>query len=247
MTDTTASTFRQRFELLRAAQKRRTGVPLYTLAVNRPVGRVIAAASPRGITPNHLTAIGALFTFAGILYLLVWAEGGLASALVGVALVVGFFFDSADGQLARLRGGGSAAGEWLDHVIDGIRIVLLHIATLAFLLRTEAVPTWLAFTLCTVFVVAASATFFAGSLFEKLTTGAPRTQVTSGSRLRSALMLPVDYGVTCWLYLLTAVVPVFVVIYALAALAKVGTTSMLLAKWWRTLRREDRERRSNPS
>ncbi|WEK13372.1 MAG: CDP-alcohol phosphatidyltransferase family protein [Candidatus Microbacterium phytovorans] len=244
MTDTAASTFRDRFTLLREAQKRRTGVPLYTLAVNRPVGRVIAAASPRGITPNHLTGIGALFTFAGILYLLVWADGSPWSALVGVALVVGFFFDSADGQLARLRGGGSASGEWLDHVIDGVRIVLLHIATLAFLLRTEAVPTPVAFALCTVFVVAASATFFSGSLFEKLTTSAPSTRVTSGSRLRSALMLPVDYGVTCWIFLLTAWVPVFVVVYALAALAKVGTTTMLLSKWYRTLRREDRERRA---
>jgi len=247
MTDTAVSTFRGRFDLLREAQKRRTGVPLYTLAVNRPVGRVIAAASPRGITPNHLTAIGALFTFAGILLLLVWADGSLWGGLVGVALIVGFFFDSADGQLARLRGGGSAAGEWLDHVIDGIRIVLLHVATLAFLLRTEIVPAWLAFTLCTVFVVAASATFFAGSLFEKLTTSAPSTTVTNGSRLRSALMLPVDYGVTCWIFLLVAVPPVFVVVYALAALAKVGTTSMLLAKWYRTLRREDRERRTLPA
>lgn len=244
MTDTAVSTFRERFELLRTAQKRRTGVPLYTLAVNRPVGRVIAAASPAGITPNHLTAIGALFTFAGILALLLWADGSLWGALVGVALVVGFFFDSADGQLARLRGGGSAAGEWLDHVIDGIRIVLLHIATLAFLLRTEVVPPWAAFTLSTVFVVAASATFFAGSLFEKLTTTAAKTQVTTGSRLRSVMMLPVDYGVTCWLYLLVAFPPVFVIVYALAALAKVGTTSALLTKWYRTLRREDAARRA---
>lgn len=241
MTDT-ATTFRGRFDTLRTAQKRRTGVPLYTLAVNRPVGRVIAAASPAWATPNTLTAIGALFTFAGILWLLIGATATPAAALVGVGMVIGFFFDSADGQLARLRGGGSAAGEWLDHVIDGVRMVLLHIATLAFLLRTEAVPVWLAFTLCAVFSVSAAATYFAGSLFEKLTTAAPSTTVTRGSRLRSVIMLPVDYGILCWVYLLTPFALVFTVAYGLVALAKVMTTSALLLKWYRSLRAQDAAR-----
>lgn len=242
MTDTHTSTFRDRFEQLRTAQKRRTGVPLYTLAINRPVGRVIAAGSPSGITPNHLTGIGALFTFAGILALLLWGEGQPWTALVGVALIVGFFFDSADGQLARLRGGGSASGEWLDHVIDGIRIVLIHVATLTYLLRTEVIGRTEAITLCTIFVVAASATFFAGSLFEKLTTTAAKTTVTSASSARSFLMLPVDYGILCWIYLLLPFVPVFTVVYALAAAAKVVTTTALLGKWYSTLRREDAAR-----
>ncbi len=239
------TTFTQRFESLRAAQKRRTGVPLYTLVVNRPVGRVIAAASPRAITPNHLTLIGAGFTFAAILWLLIGYSGGVAGVLIGVGLVVGFFFDSADGQLARLRNGGSASGEWLDHVIDGIRIVLMHIATLVFLLRVDVVETWVAIAMCTIFAVAASATFFAGGLFEKLTTTPPRTTVTGGSRLRSILMLPVDYGVICWMYLLTPTGVVFAVVYGLAAAAKVLSATSLLTKWYVTLRREDRARRAD--
>jgi len=238
-----ASTFADRFASLRRAQKRKTGVPLYTLAVNRPVGRVIAAASPRAVTPNHLTAVGAAFTFAGIGALLGWADGSsVTNTLVGVALIVGFFFDSADGQLARLRGGGSAAGEWLDHVIDGIRIVLLHIATLTYLLRSEVIDAHLAFALCTAFAVAASATFFAGGLFEKLTITAAGTTVSRRSRLRSVLMIPVDYGVLCWVYLLLPFPPVFVTVYAFACAAKLCTTSLLLTKWYRTLRREDAAR-----
>lgn len=247
MTDAALGTFGDRFRHLRDAQKRKTGVPLYTLAVNRPVGRVIAAAAPAKLTPNHLTLIGAALTFAGILALLFWGDGSAWGFLVGVGLVVGFFFDSADGQLARLRGGGSASGEWLDHVIDGIRIVLLHIATLAYLLRTDVVDPPVAFALSTLFVVAASATFFAGGLFEKLTTTTASTTVTGRSRLRSALMLPVDYGVICWMYLLVPFVPVFLVVYALATLAKLGTTTMLLTKWYRTLRREDAAARAAAS
>lgn len=238
----TVSTFRGRFDVLRTAQKRRTGVPLYTLAVNRPVGRVIAAASPAWATPNTLTLIGAICTFAGILWLLVGATATASAALVGVAMIIGFFFDSADGQLARLRGGGSAAGEWLDHVIDGVRMVLLHIATLAYLLRTEVVPSWVAFTLCAVFSVSAAATYFAGSLFEKLTTATPSTTVTRSSRLRSVIMLPVDYGILCWVYLLLPFAVVFTVAYALVAAAKVLTTSALLLKWYRALRAQDSAR-----
>ncbi|MFP3386663.1 CDP-alcohol phosphatidyltransferase family protein, partial [Tritonibacter sp. SIMBA_163] len=43
---------------------------------------------------------------------------------------VGYAFDSADGQLARLRGGGTPAGEWLDHVVDSIKTTALHLAVL---------------------------------------------------------------------------------------------------------------------
>lgn len=247
MTQATPATFSERFQHLREAQKRKTGVPLYTLAINRPVGRVIAAAAPARATPNHLTAVGAVLTFAGILALMLAADGAGWGFLVGVALVVGFFFDSADGQLARLRGGGSAAGEWLDHVIDGARIVLLHVATLLYLLRTETLPPTAAFAICTVFLLTASATFFGGGLFEKLTTTAPDPTVTRGSRLRSALMLPVDYGVLCWVYLLVPVPAVFVVVYTAAGAAKVVTTTMLLTKWYRTLRREDAARRAAAS
>ena len=52
-------------------------------------------------------------------------------AIVAVVLLqLGFAFDSADGQLARLKGGGSPAGEWLDHVVDSARHLLFHLAVL---------------------------------------------------------------------------------------------------------------------
>ncbi|GAA5033983.1 CDP-alcohol phosphatidyltransferase family protein [Microbacterium fluvii] len=242
MTDTQTTTFRTRFGELRAAQKRRTGVPLYTLAINRPVGRVLAAAAPPWATPNVLTAVGAVFTFAAILALMLWADGAAWNAVIGLALVIGFFFDSADGQLARLRGGGSALGEWLDHVIDGIRMVLLHLATLAYLVRVDVIPDAAAYALCLVFTVAASSTFFAGELFTKLTSVTATTTVTARSRARSALMLPVDYGVLCWVYLLLPLPVAFTTVYALIALAKVLTSTALLTKWYRTLRREDAAR-----
>jgi len=249
-----ADDFRGRFNSLRQAQKKRRGVPLYTLYVNRPAGRIIAAASPAWMTPNGLTAIGGVLTYGALIALMFFVDGGPASALVGVALVLGFFFDSADGQLARLRSAGSMSGEWLDHVLDSGRIVLLHIATLWFFVRTEAMDETLAVLVCTAFALAATLVFFAGTLFEKLEAlhgekqapAAAPSAASAPSRaatLRSALMLPVDYGVTCVVFLLLPWSVVFVPLYVVLAIIKVLSTSAFLAKWYLTLRRIDASRR----
>jgi phosphatidylglycerophosphate synthase len=242
-----ASTFRGRFDLLRQAQKRRRGVPLYTLYVNRPIGRAIAAASPSWATPNHLTIIGAVLTYAALFWLMFFATVGPAAVLVGVGLVVGFFFDSADGQLARLRAAGSVSGEWLDHLLDSGRIVLLHVATLWFLVRNDIVAAELAVVVCTAFMLAATMVFFGATLFEKLDAasqpvGAEAVEPPKPSTLRSAVMLPVDYGVTCVVFLLVPWPTLFFGVYCLLAVAKVGSTSVFLRKWYLSLRRIDRQR-----
>ena len=56
--------------------------------------------------------------------------------------MLGYALDSADGQLARLRGGGSLTGEWLDHVIDSFKISTLHLAVLVMAYRFFPTPTW---------------------------------------------------------------------------------------------------------
>jgi phosphatidylglycerophosphate synthase len=252
-----ADGFRVRFDSLRQAQKKRRGVPLYTLYVNRPAGRVIAAASPAWMTPNGLTAIGGVLTYGALIALMFFVDGGPASALVGVALVLGFFFDSADGQLARLRSAGSVSGEWLDHVLDSGRIVLLHIATLWFFVRTEALDETFAVLVCTAFALAATLVFFAGTLFEKLDAlhgekpASPASATASASAstrstVRSALMLPVDYGVTCAMFLLLPWSVVFVPVYVVLAVIKVLSTSAFLAKWYLALRKIDARRRRVP-
>ncbi|RBL82322.1 CDP-alcohol phosphatidyltransferase, partial [Streptomyces cavourensis] len=50
---------------LRGAQKSAKGVSLYSRYVNRPAGRVLAAGAYRaGLTPNQVTLISGLFTYA---------------------------------------------------------------------------------------------------------------------------------------------------------------------------------------
>lgn len=98
--------------------------------VNRPVGRVIAAgAFTVGLVPNQVSLISAAFTFTGIVLLATVPPSIVLGVVVWLLLAIGYAWDSADGQVARLRGGGSLAGEWLDHVLDSTKLVALPIAS----------------------------------------------------------------------------------------------------------------------
>lgn len=90
---------------LRGAQKSAKGVSLYSRFVNRPAGRYLAAVSyALGLTPNQVTLVSAAFSFAAVAAVALAAPSWGLGIAVWAALAVGFAFDSADGQLARLRG-----------------------------------------------------------------------------------------------------------------------------------------------
>lgn len=235
--------FAQSFRELSLAQKGKKGVPLYCLYVNRPAGRIVAAALRNTrIRPNDVTFAGAVLTYGALLWLAFWAGTGAESALVGLLLAVGFVLDSADGQLARLQGRSSKLGEWLDHVLDSGRIVVLHGAVFCFLLRTSTIPALPLAVLCGVFLFANSTIFFAGALFDQLNRqsampergGAPGTR---NSLKRSFLTLPVDYGVTCLVMVAVPWTGLFLPGYALLALCHCLFCAAYLAKVYRTLAR----------
>ncbi|MFD0488157.1 CDP-alcohol phosphatidyltransferase family protein [Saccharopolyspora spinosporotrichia] len=121
------------------------GAPAYSRFVNRRAGGYLAVLAYRvGATPNQVTAVSALCTFAGITGLLLLPPSWPLGVAVSLALVLGYALDSADGQLARLRGTSSVSGEWLDHVIDSAKIATLHVAVLVSAFRFSELPTaWL--------------------------------------------------------------------------------------------------------
>ncbi|MGW7452606.1 CDP-alcohol phosphatidyltransferase family protein [Streptomyces sp. NPDC054787] len=230
---------------LRGAQKSAKGVSLYSRFVNRPAGRYLAAGSyALGLTPNQVTLVSAAFSFAAVAAVaLVAPSWGLGVAVWG-ALAVGFAFDSADGQLARLRGGGSAAGEWLDHVVDCAKLTALHTCVLIAFYRfpeaygvgagTAGAHGWLLVPLG--FQFAAVVTFFGGLLTEKLKPKpAPGSPAAAPSTVRAVALLPVDYGVFCLVFLLLGGGRLFA--YAYAGLGVVAGLFLLafLAKWFREL------------
>jgi len=237
--------FRDNYAQLQAAQKSSRGAPIYSLLVNRPLGRVLAAAAHQfGMTPDQITMISAVCTFTGIaLIALVPPSLGLALG-VTVALILGYALDAADGQLARLRGGGSLTGEWLDHVIDSFKIATLHLAVLIGIYRfVDVSPVWL---LVPILFAAVYVIHFFGMLLTdlltrnaRLTLGLGKEEPQPASPLKSVLKLPTDYGLLCLSFLLLAYPPVFLWFYLLLALANTGYTALILGSWYRRLRALD--------
>lgn len=206
---------------LASAQKPGAGVPAYLRWVNRPLGgRIAVAGAPRGATPNGLTAISALLGLAGVVVLAAWPNGW-AGPLAAVLLLLGYAFDSADGQLARILRRGGPAGEWLDHVVDGVRAPLVHIAVAVHLVRIESA--WWLVGVAGAFSVLVSAWFLSQLLAEKLLPKTPRAASSAGDAgdagdagrgvLESFIKQPQDPSTT---YVVLAVIgfgPVFAIAY----------------------------------
>ncbi|MEU0836514.1 CDP-alcohol phosphatidyltransferase family protein [Streptomyces sp. NPDC005969] len=229
---------------LRGAQKTAEGVSLYSRYVNRPAGRVLAAGACRiGLTPSQVTLVSAVFTFTAVASVaLVRPSWGLAFA-VYAGLAVGYAVDSADGQLARLTGRGGPDGEWLDHVVDCAKLILVLTAVLASFRRFAQLPGegWLLLPLGFLFV--AVLTFCAGLLREQLGKAAARPAPAGRaaapapvSRLRAVALLPADYGVFCLVFLLYGDETAFRIGYAALAVVHALFLVAFLVKWFRELK-----------
>jgi phosphatidylglycerophosphate synthase len=235
--------YRRNVSTLASRQKTSKGAPGYSRWVNRWMGRRLAAAAEVvGLTPNGVTALSALCTFAAIAALAVLRPTVLVSVLIGVGLVLGYALDAADGQLARLQGSGSRAGEWLDHVIDAIKTASLHLAVLVCAYRFLDVPdAWLLVPLG--FSVVSCVFFFAMTLTDQLRRAARGQEGMflaadgTSSTAYSLAVLPTDYGVLCLALGLVAWPVVFVPVYSLLFLATGGFLVLALPKWFREMRR----------
>lgn len=237
----TTESFADSMRRLASAQKGRAkGAPGYSVYVNRPVGRVFAAIAYRlGMTPNGVSGVSAVFTFSGILVLALVEPVWWTGILVWLLLAIGYALDSADGQVARLRGGGSVAGEWLDHFIDSIKIVTLPIATAVAIFRfTDLADAYLLVPLG--FAIVATATFFGMILNDLLKSSkgiASAAESGGGSSLRAILLLPVDYGIVCLVYVLWGWTSVFAVAYALFFAAAAAFCLLAAVRWFRAMSR----------
>jgi phosphatidylglycerophosphate synthase len=213
-------------------------VPAYLRWVNRGLGRRAAAlAYVARSTPNQVTAMSGLLSLAGMV-VLAWAQASVVTAVLAAALLLaGYALDSADGQLARLTGGGSVAGEWLDHVIDAFRLPLFHLAVAAYLLR-ETGSLGLA-SIAVAFSLLSSAWFFAQTLAEKLAPDAPDT--ADGAREAPAWVsfakLPYDVGMLYLIVLTSAWPMVFVGAYLALFAITAAVAALSMARKYRGLAR----------
>jgi phosphatidylglycerophosphate synthase len=218
---------RANLEALRSAQKSGAGVPAYTRWVNRRLARYAAAVAHRlGLSPNAVTAISAVFSLAGLAVLVLAGPNPLTGVVVAALLAIGYLLDSADGQVARLSGTSSRAGEWLDHVVDAIRTPAIHLAVLVGMLGRDGAEPWL-LALPVAFTALAAGQFMSQILAEQL--GGRESAKVSGTGVRQSLvLLPTDTGVLCWSFALWGFLPAFAAGYgALVVLNLVhGVVSM---------------------
>lgn len=246
---TVTMSYREALHTLKSRQKSGKGAPAYSRFVNRRLGRHLAAAAYQArLTPNAVTALSGLCSFTGIALLALLPPSLPLAFAVTAALVLGYALDSADGQLARLRGGGSRSGEWLDHMIDAVKISSLHLAVLIFLFRA-GVPADRAWLLIPIgFTVVAAVSFFGMILNDQLRRAsglasgqdAAADPGRSASALRSLLVVPTDYGVLCLIFLLLAWPAAFFVGYGVLFAGSAGYLLLAAVKWFRDMRALDR-------
>lgn len=220
---------------LGGAQKSNIGVPAYLRYVNRRLGGWLAAMGyGLGLTPNHLTAVSAAFSAAAIAALALVDPSWAVAVLVTLALLLGYAFDSADGQLSRVRGDGKPSGEWLDHVVDVAKTASLHAAVAISLARIADIDDgWLLVPLAYGVV---NITFFFGMMLRDQLGGRPTADSPeAGATTRSVALLPMDYGTLCLVFLTLAQPMVFLAIYTALAVVTLAFTARSFRKAYRTL------------
>lgn len=232
---------------LAIAQKPGRGAPPYSRWVNRRLGRLLAAAAfLAGRTPNQVTMLSAASTLVALVLVATVHPSWWLGIVVSFLLLLGYALDSADGQLARLRGGGTKSGEWLDHVVDAFKIVIFHgVILISFYRFGDELPS--AVLLIPLgFIVVSSVFFFAMILTDQLRriASSERGQAYAkpsggGGWLQTVVAIPTDYAVLCLAFVLFGWLAGFVVVYGLLFAANAIILIAVLARWWRELRTID--------
>ncbi len=242
---------------LGAAQKSGMGVPPYTRYVNRPLGRRLAAAARlAGLTPNAVTALSMLASCSGLGLLALVPPSAALGLGICVLMVLGYALDSADGQLARLRGGGGPSGEWVDHVSDQARQGTLHAAVLVYLYRFSPGTPPALLLLPLLYGTVSSTRFLSQILAEQMRRqwalaqqtvaptwappmARPSIEETRLSRAKAWLHLPSDPGVLCLTFALAGAPAAFITAYALLCFLNTGAAVASLVRKYGELRTLD--------
>lgn len=243
---TTPSSRREVLDRLKSAQKSNRGAAGYSRWINRPLGRQFAVVAFRaGLRPNQVSVASAVLTFSAILLVATVRPSWPVSVAIMIMLVLGYALDSADGQVARLRGGGTPAGEWLDHVFDAVKASTIHLAVAVMWFRFFALRHDALLLVPLAFAVASAVFFFTMILTDMLRrieraesglSSAAKASLDPSERapvLRSLVVLPNDYGVLCLVFVLTPLHDVFVIVYAVLAAANIAFLLVGAARWFR--------------
>ncbi|MDR6325820.1 CDP-alcohol phosphatidyltransferase family protein [Actinoplanes couchii] len=97
------------------------------LLVDPLASRLVRLVAPyRWITPNILTLIASIFGFGAAACFAVGEPWYLVAG--GALFHISFVVDCMDGKIARLNGTGTMFGQWLDFVLDRVRVFFIALA-----------------------------------------------------------------------------------------------------------------------
>lgn len=228
-------TFTQALQLLNTAQKPGHGVPAYTRWVNRKLGRLAAAAAASfGISANGVTVLSAACSLAAIMCLAFVPVSPWLGLPIAVLLAAGYALDSADGQVARLTGSSSSAGEWLDHVVDCVRVPAIHLAVLVGMWQAGVLPLWTMW-LPLAYTLTSAGHFMSQILAEQLLKGKADSSQAPAGTLRSWLLLPTDMGTLCWVFVLWGTPQLFIAAYGALFLLQLAVVVVSVRRKYRVL------------
>jgi phosphatidylglycerophosphate synthase len=241
------ATYRGTLKRMGFAMKPGRGAPPYSRWVNRRFGRWFAAfAYVHGFSPNQVTVLSASGTLTALLLVIFVPPYWWLGILVALLLLFAYALDSADGQLARLKGGGTKAGEWLDHVVDATKIGVMHSAVLISFYRFSGERNSLVLLIPLGYMVAQFVFFFGMMLTDQLRrSAAAEAGVTyskpsgKGGWFQTIVAIPTDYAILCWSFALLGFHSAFVIVYFLLFAAEALITAGVLVRWWRELSRID--------
>jgi len=221
---------------LSGVQKPVKGISFYSRYVNRPLGRVFAAvAAATGLSPNGVTVSSAVVTAGAAVAIATLPPSLFSGILIALLIVLGFALDAADGQLARLTGRGSPAGEWLDHVVDTGKAVFLHTAVVIAAFRHFEIDLlWLLVPFgyqAVVVVMQAGGTL--REVLGRIYAAAP--QPVGPYRWSATGLLVADSGVFGLAFLTWPWPQLFVVVYTALFAGNVLIGGLLLTKWMKEL------------
>jgi phosphatidylglycerophosphate synthase len=142
-------------------------------------------------------------TVIGLMYIATIGYTTVGGIIISIViLLLGYALDSADGQLARLRNLHSEAGEYLDHIVDCVKMPIFHITVTLIIIRSVQLENELIIFYLLTISVFASAKYFSSEIKEKLLT---RKGISNRGmkKYEMILLTPFDYGVMCFIFLFT--------------------------------------------
>jgi phosphatidylglycerophosphate synthase len=166
------------------------------------------------------------------------------SVPAALMLMAGYVLDSADGQLARFNGGGTKAGQWLDHVSDALKTALFHAVIAVVWFRYYDISNTIWLLIPVAFGVVHSTFFFSIMLADDLrmladtkhsTIGLQKRQVLRWDAFQSFLKLPNDWGLMCMTLMILPAQSLFRPTYAFLLCANTVFLLVGWVRWYREL------------